>query len=98
MTTVHIRSSYNVEKRMKRWAGKNRWKRFLRSGSIDDDLATCTVEINGMVEKLQASLRKMQSLQWLMNEPFPVTFSCSSSEGHERNRGAYANYRRFHYQ
>ena len=47
---------------MKRWVKKNRWKRFLRSGSIDDDIASCTAEINRIVEKLQASLRKIQSL------------------------------------
>ena len=48
---------------MKRWAGKNRWKRFLRSGSIDDDVTGCTAEIDRTVEKLQACLLKMQSLQ-----------------------------------
>jgi len=45
---------------MKRWAGKNRWKRFLRSGSIDDDVTGCTAEINRIVEKLTASLWRMQ--------------------------------------
>jgi hypothetical protein len=40
---------------MKRWAKKNRWKRFLRAGSIDDDIASSTAEINRTVEKLQAS-------------------------------------------
>jgi len=40
---------------MKRWAKKNRWKRFLRTGSIDDDIASSTAEINRTVEKLQVS-------------------------------------------
>lgn len=42
---------------MKRWVKKNRWKRFLRTGSIDDDVASSTAEINSTVEKLQASQR-----------------------------------------
>jgi len=41
---------------MKRWAKKNNWKMFLRTGSIDDDIASSTTEINHTVEKLQASL------------------------------------------
>jgi hypothetical protein len=44
-----------VEKRMKRWGKQNRAKRFLRAGSIDDDVASSTAEINRTVEKLQAS-------------------------------------------
>jgi hypothetical protein len=44
-----------VEKRMKRWAKKNRWRRFLRAGSVDDDIASSTAEINRTVEKLQVS-------------------------------------------
>lgn len=41
---------------MKRWGKKSRWKRFLRAGSIDDDIASSTAEIDRTVEKLQASL------------------------------------------
>jgi hypothetical protein len=40
---------------MKRWAKKNRWKRFLRASSIEDDVASSSAEINRTVEKLQAS-------------------------------------------
>ena len=44
---------------MKRWVKKNRWKRFLRTGSIEDDVASSTAEVNRTVEKLQARPRKI---------------------------------------
>lgn len=40
---------------MKRWAKKNLWKNFSRAGSIDDDVISCTVEIDRILEKFQAS-------------------------------------------
>jgi hypothetical protein len=40
---------------MKRWAKKSKWKTFLRTGSIDDDVASSTSDIDRVVEKLQAS-------------------------------------------
>ena len=43
---------------MKRRVKKNRWKWFLRSGSIDHDVTACTNEIDRITEKLQASLRE----------------------------------------
>lgn len=40
---------------MRRWAKKSKWKMFLRTGSIDDDVASSTSDIDRVVEKLQAS-------------------------------------------
>ena len=40
---------------MKHWAKKRKWKMFLYSSSIDDDVATATSDINRIVETLQAS-------------------------------------------
>jgi hypothetical protein len=40
---------------MKRWAKKSKWKMFLHTGSIDDDVISSTSDINRIVEKLQVS-------------------------------------------
>ena len=44
---------------MKRWAKKDRWKMFLYTGSVDDDVAASTSDINRIVETLQASPREI---------------------------------------
>ena len=60
---------------MKRWAKKNRWKRFLRTGSIDDDISSSTAEINRTVERLQASLSRISGStitdEWVSLAAFP---------------------------
>ena len=55
MTTCEFSTISGVEKRMKRWAKKNKWKMFLYTGSVDDDVATSTSDIDRIVETLQAS-------------------------------------------
>lgn len=69
---------------MKRRVKKNRWKWFLRSGSIDHDVTTCTNEIDRITEKLQASLRENTKVRRLTtDEPFLAPFPCPDPEGYE---------------
>jgi hypothetical protein len=73
---------------MKRWVKKNRWKRFLRTGSIDDDVSSSTAEINSTVEKLQASPRGMLAFS-MTNER--VSLSFFSKPRFARKRGKWWN-------
>ena len=68
---------------MKCWVKKNRWKNFprARAGSIDDDVASCTAEINRIVEKLQVSMRKIQRSEVTDEWVFLTFFSIPSSGG-----------------
>ena len=81
---------------MKCWATKNQFRMLLHTGSIDDDVAASTSDINRVVEKLQVSHRKQQGNRWLINGISPATFPFPSLGSHEGNGRTHESFHRRH--